>query len=371
MKRYGNLYPKLCSMDNLQFAHQCAKRGKGWYRDVQMVESNPEYYLKQLQDMLVNHTYLTSPYVKFEKKERGKVREIYKLPYYPDRIGQWAGVNVIEPYLIRSMVSTTYSAIPGRGIHAALHDVQKAMENRDECEYCLKLDVRHYYQSIDHDVLKALYRHLFKDPELLWWIDEIIDSISTGEQEGVGIPIGNFMSQYSGNYYLTPFDHWIKEEKRVKHYFRYMDDIVIFGPDKQQLHTLFDEIRTKLHDELHLKVKDNWQIFPTYVRGLDFVGYRIFDGYTLLRKSTCEDMKKRLARISVKTQRGQLMNYSDWCAINSYKGWLKHCDSYRLYQKYITPLEADADRYYREVVLKKGREKHEKLGNDIQQSEAG
>lgn len=249
-----------------------------------------------------------------------------------------------------------------------MHDVQEAMwKDVPNCQYCLKLDVRHYYPSINHDILKAKFRRLFKDAELLWLLDEIIDSICTANIEDLrniwlldedvdpetGIPIGNYLSQYCGNFYLSSFDHWLKEEKRVKHTFRYMDDVVIFGSSKEELHKLQKEIALYFKTELRLTIKGNWQIFPSYVRGVDFVGYRTFLNYTLLRKSSCKNFKAKMVKIRKKTANGQMMNYSEWCSVNSYKGWLKHCDSYRLQKKYIEPIQSDTDRYYREVVKRK------------------
>lgn len=371
MKRYGNLYEQIYSMDNLLKAHQNAKKGKGWYEEVKAVEADVEGHLKTLQEMLINHTYKTSAYEKFIKRDGDKEREIYKLPYFPDRICQWAILQVIEPYLIRTMTKNTYSAIPGRGIHAALHDTKKAMQKDvPNCQYCLKLDVRKYYPSINHEILKRKFRRLFKDAELLWLLDEIIDSISTANIEDMrdiwlldedidpetGIPIGNYLSQYCGNFYLSSFDHWIKEEKRVKYVFRYMDDIVIFGSSKEELHRLRIEIDEYFRKELRLTIKGNWQVFPSYVLGVDFVGYRIFLNFVLLRKSSCIKYKRKMVQIREKVANGQLMNYSEWCSVNSYKGWLKHCDSYRLQQKYTEPIRGDADRYYNEIILtKKGK----------------
>lgn len=368
MKRVGNLYKEICSMDNLRKAHKNARKGKGWYEEVKAVDADQETYLKALQDMLINHTYHTSEYRSFIKKENGKEREIFKLPYFPDRICQWAILQVIEPYLLKHLTKNTYSAIPDKGIHAALHDVQKAMQTDvPGCQYCLKLDVRKFYPSINHDILKAKFRRLFKDPELLWLLDEIIDSISTAKIENMrdiwlldedydsetGIPIGNYLSQYCGNFYLSFFDHWIKEEMRVKYEFRYMDDILIFGRTKEELHQLRRQIDVYFRTELKLMIKPNWQVFPSYVRGVDFVGYRIFLNYVLLRKSSCINFKNRMVEIAAKVENGQLMSYSDWCSINSYKGWLKHCDSARLQEKYVLPIQAAADRYYIEVIYKK------------------
>lgn len=347
-------------MNNLRLAHQHAKKGKGWYREVQEVDENLDYYLEQLQEMLINHTYHTSEYKVFHKKDGKKVRKIYKLPYFPDRICQWAILQVIEPCIINNLTTDTYSAIPKRGIHKGLQKLQDALWNHpEECTYCLKLDARHYYQSINHEILKEKYARMFNDADLLWLLNEIIDSINTTEVEDLkavyqdgavdyntGIPIGNYLSQYSGNFYLSTFDHWIKEEKHVKYYFRYMDDIVIFSESKEKLHTLKREIDDYFKNNLKLLVKDNWQVFPTFIRGVDFLGYRVFDKYTLVRKSTCKGMKRKMFGILNKIKAGQNMNYSEWCSINSYNGWLNHADTFRLFQKYISPLTQYAERFY-------------------------
>ena len=350
MKRYGNLYSKIYDMNNLKLAHRNARKGKGWYKEVKMVDADEEHYLKKLQDMLINKTYKTSEYETFLKKEGLKEREIYKLPYFPDRICQWAIMQVIEPILINNFTKDTYSAIPGRGIHLVKKRLTKAIQNDvPGTQYTLKLDVKKYYPSINHNILKAKYRRIFKDDDLLWLLDEIIDS-TPGD---TGIPIGNYLSQYSGNFYLSSFDHWIKEVKKVKYYFRYMDDIVIFGRTKEELHQLKQDIEEYLMNELKLTIKENWQVFPTFVRGVDYVGYRTFLNYSLLRKSTCKAFKCKMLDIRKKCLNGKGMTFSEWCSINSYKGWLMWCDSYRLTEKYITPIQSFADDYYKHKIKRK------------------
>lgn len=370
MKRYDHLFEKICDIENLRTAYKHAKKGKGWYREVQEIDKNLDYYLELLQHTLLTHNYHTSDYEIFYKTEGNKKRKIYKLPFFPDRICQWAILQIIEPYLIKTLTDDTYSAIPERGIHKGLHKLQNAMWNDvPGCQYCLKIDARHYYQSINHQILKSKYARLFKDDELLELLYEIIYSTATADIEDLtaiylleedidpetGIPIGNYLSQYSGNYYFSSFDHWIKEEKHIRHYFRYMDDIVIFGSSKEELHILLDEIRSYFHTNLKLTIKGNWQIFPTYVRGVDFLGYRTFMNYTLLRKSTCLRMKRKLTAIRSKVESGNMMNYSEWCSINSYMGWLKHCNSFRLQQKYVLPLIPYADDYYKSNIKPKSK----------------
>ena len=368
MKRVGNLYEKIYDIENLRKAHQNAKKGKGWYKEVREIEKEPDKYLYELQDMMKNHTYKTSEYEVFYKKEGKKTRKVYKLPYFPDRVAQWAILQVIEPYIINHLIVDTYSAIPKRGIHYGLKRVQTAMQTDVKgCQYCLKLDAKHYYQSVNHDILKMKYRRLFKDEDLLWILDEIIDSIDTADEEDLisiylldedvdpetGIPIGNYLSQYSGNYYFSDFDHWMKEVKHVKHYFRYMDDIVIFAETKEELHSLLADIDEYFITNMKLKIKDNWQIFPTYIRGVDYLGYRIFMNFVLLRKSTCKDMKAKMTMIQEKVSNGNLMNYSEWCSINSYRGWLNPVNSFRLEQKYIQPLIPHATKYYETIIKPK------------------
>lgn len=342
MKRIGNLFEKITSMDNLRLAYAHAKRGKSWYKEVREMEKDVDGYLRKIQTALVLKTFTTSEYDVFVKKDSGKERVIYRLPFYPDRVVQWALLQVLEPYLLRHFIDQTYSAIPGRGMHKCLEDVKRAIRtDKEGCQYCLKIDVKKYYPHIDHTILKQKYRRLLKDPDALWLIDDIIDS-TEGE---TGIPIGNYVSQYSGNFYLSSFDHWLKEEKHVKHYFRYMDDCVILSDSKAFLHELLKDIKAYLADNLKLSVKDNYQVFPTYVRGIDFVGYRIFEDFVLVRKNIAKAMKVKVRSTQKKLREGKEMSFSDACAIQSYAGWIDKANAYRLNQIYIRPMQPTITNY--------------------------
>lgn len=358
MKRYGNLYHKVYEMDNLRIAHHNASIGKGWYQEVKDVNQNPEEYLEVLQGMLMYYTYETSKYEIFLKKDGIKTRVIYKLPYFPDRICQWAVMQVIEPYLVNHFISDTYSAIPGRGIHLALERIKYALVTDPEgTKYCLKLDVKQFYPSIDHDILKKKFRKMFKDKELLWLLDEIIDSTPIDE----GIPIGNYLSQYCGNYYLSDFDHWVKETTfyfngevvKVKYYFRYMDDIMILSSSKEFLHHLRRLIAQYLMEELKLRIKETWQVFPVKDRGIDYIGYRIFPDFVLLRKRTVKTMIGVLTKIQERVDAGKELTFHEYCSINSYMGWMLPCDHYRLKLKYIDPLTPAVNEYYTKYLCNK------------------
>ena len=361
VKRYGNLYEQICGMDNLIVAHHNASTGKGWYQEVKTVNDNPQEYLQILQGMLENKTYETSDYDIFLRQDGVKVRMIYKLPYFPDRVCQWAVMQVIEPYLIKNFVRDTYSAIPGRGIHLALERIKKALITDPEgTKYCLKMDVKLFYPSINHKILKEKFRKLFKDKDLLWLIDEIIDSTP----ENSGIPIGNYLSQYCGNYYLSDFDHWIKETEfvfngkviKIKYFFRYMDDMIILSDSKEFLHYLCKLISEYLMVNLKLTLKNTWQVFPVKDRGIDYVGYRIFPEFVLLRKRTVKTMTRALLRIRAKIEDGEALTYHDYCSVNSYLGWMKPCDCHRLKHKYVDPIMPEINQYYYTYLCNKEKE---------------
>jgi RNA-directed DNA polymerase len=313
-----------------------------------MIDKNPEKYFKRIQVQLEDKVYSTSEYHEFVIEDRGKCREICDLPYYPDRIVHWALMLQIEPILISTFINTTYAAIPGRGAHMALQDITECLtEDVKGTKYCAKLDVHKFFPSIDHEVLKELIRRKVKCKDTLWLIDEIIDSY-TNSLTGKGVPIGNYPSQYFGNFYLTYFDHWLKETlfefetsdgqveyRRLHYYFRYMDDMVLLSDSKEFLHFLIGKIREYLKTQLHLSLKGNYQVFPVDIRGIDFVGYRNFRTYILLRTST----KKRL-RKAMKTTRKCVKEHGDMtehqrCVIASYSGVLKWCDGHRLYAMHI------------------------------------
>jgi RNA-directed DNA polymerase len=315
MKRINNLYERICRVENLQLADSIARKGKVKQPGVITHDRNREGNIQDLHDRLKNKTYKTSAYTTFTIYEP-KERLIYRLPYFPDRITHHAVMNILEPIFVSTFTADTYSCIKKRGIHAAAGAIKEALRDTTGTRYCLKLDVKKFYPSIDHDVLKQLLRKKFTDQDLLWLLDEIIDSTD-------GLPIGNYLSQYFANFYLSYFDHWIKEEKKVKYFFRYADDLVILSDNKPYLHQLLSEIRIYLQERLKLQVKKNYQVFPVDDRGIDFVGYVFRHTHIRLRKS----IKKRFARMLHNNKRAQ--------SIASYRGWAMHCDSNNLLNKLL------------------------------------
>lgn len=318
MKRIGNLYEKIISIENLELADKKARKGKVKTYGVRYHDRNREENIQKLHVLLKNKEYKTSKYSVFKIYEP-KEREIYRLPYFPDRITHHAIMNILEPIWVSTFTSDTYSCIKKRGIHACKRGVERSLKMKNETEYCLKLDIKKYYPSVDGRIMKDIVRRKIKCKDTLWLLDEIIDSSK-------GLPIGNYLSQYLSNLYLTYFDHWIKESKRIKHYFRYADDIVILSHDKSHLHELRKDIGYYLSNNLKLELKDNYQVFPIDKRGLDFVGYVFYHTHTLMRKS----IKKSMCRKAHRLKKKNLTEKEFKMQLASHFGWAKHCNSTNL-----------------------------------------
>ena len=379
IKRYGNIYSKIYETDNLKLAHKRAKEDKSYYREVKRIDENPEYYFKQIQDILENKNYLVSQadYRMMKKNDRGKERILYVLDYFPHRIIQHALMIQIEDIIFKNLIGSTFSSLPTRGIHKASSKLKNDLKNNARnTQFCLQMDIRKFYPNVDHEVNKLQYRRIFKDKELLWLIDMIIDSLclddnglkidlteSILEDGEKGIAIGSLFSQWDGNFNLSKLDHWLKEDKKVKFYYRYCDDLVILENNKEKLHKLRKEIQVYLKDNLKLDLKDNYKIFPVGKQGIDFVGYRHFREYTLLRKSTSKRLIRKMRDIQNKMERGEEFTESDYGSMNSYKGWLKWCNGHNLYIKWIRPLEIYAKQYYKEVIKDESKRNAENSKN--------
>lgn len=313
MKREGNLYQNICSIENLRASEIIARRGKKKQYGVIAFDKNKEENFIKLHEMMINKTFTTSQYTTFKIFDP-KERDVSRLPYFPDRIIHHAIMRPLEPLFVSNFISNTYSCIKGRGIHGGVRAIKKALKDVPGTTYCLKLDIKKFYPSVNHRILKQLIRRKIKDADLLSLLDGIIDSAP-------GVPIGNYLSQFFANFYLSYFDHWLKENKRVKYYFRYADDLVILSHSKEYLHQLLKDIQQYLQEHLQLTVKSNYQVFPVSARGIDFLGYVFYHTHILLRKSIKQKYARKVANgINVKSKA-------------AYKGWTQHCNAINLNKK--------------------------------------
>jgi len=320
MKRYGNLFEKIVDVKNILEAHKNAKKGKRHYAEVKRFEERPYHYARNIRRMLIEKRYTPSPYVSMHIKDRGKPREILKTRYYPDRIIHHALMQVVQPILEETYIKDTYQSIMGRGTHKAIERVKSWMKDEVATRYCLKIDIRKFYPSVDNETLKALFRKKIKCKETLCLLDTLVDSSK-------GLPIGNYTSQTLANYYLSFFDHFVKEVLHVKHYARYADDMVFFSDSKENLHVKLEAIRAYLKT-LKLEIKGNWQVFETRGRGLDFLGYRLFGNYALLRKKMATKIKRAFLK--------PIKSAKDISMVMSYLGWTKIASAYNFLRVVLT-----------------------------------
>lgn len=323
VKRQGNLWADVCSMENIKLAYTNARKGKTHRIDVLKMDRDPMPYLIRIREMLISHTFKSSEYRMFVIRENGKERNVADLPFFPDRIVHWALMQVIEPIIMRNLIDQTYAALPGRGSHQALGKLKDYLKN-DDAEYCLKMDIRKFFPSIDKGVLMRKLGRRIKDEDVLRLCSKIIH-----EYPHPGLPIGNYTSQFFANFYLSDLDHYMKESYHCKYYLRYMDDIIILGWSKRWLHRARRRIASII-GPWGLEIKGSWQVFPIDDRGVDFVGYRTFKRFCLLRKRTKVRMIRAMDRLHDKLAGGAKLDCHDLGCLSSYRGCLMHCDGWRL-----------------------------------------
>lgn len=321
MKTYNNLFNKICTEENFYKAYKNAVKGKSYYKEVKNIKKiGVKKYINNLREEVFNKKYKVSKYTIFNKYTGHKWREIYRLPM-KDRIVQHAIMLYLEPIFRKTFILDTYSSIKTRGLHLGLKRVKQCLRKYNY-KYCLKLDIHKCYPSIDQQILKDKLSKKFKDQDLLQLLFTIIDSCDKG------LPIGNYTSQYFNNFYFSDFDHWIKENQRVKGYFRYCDDIIILENDKQKLRDLLKRIIIKLNN-LNVKIKDNYQIFPIEKRGIDFLGYVIRSKYVKVRKCTKINFVHKVSKMNLNK-----LSKHDINVLGSYWGILKHSDCRNLWNVY-------------------------------------
>lgn len=315
------IYEQICTPEAVCMAGYNTICGKRKRHDVQRLFRSG--YIKALDNvwrLLNTETFEPQPCRHKRIYDSGKWRTLTIPMLYPDRIIDHCIVDNTEDYLYKLYITQTYACIKGRGIHKCLNDLNRYLQkDKRGTRYCLKIDIRHYYDSIDHETLKRIMARYFGDKRLLKLQYKIIDSVEGGK----GLGIGRLPSQHWANLYLTPFDHWMKEVQRVRYYLRYMDDIVILHRSKKYLHFLLDDMRQYLEQELKLEIKPNWQIFPVDARSIDFVGYKSNHYNTLARKSILYRYWRKLRKVQ---QRYSPFEVNElWQTLSAHNGWLQHC----------------------------------------------
>ncbi|MSR59927.1 MAG: RNA-dependent DNA polymerase [Planctomycetaceae bacterium] len=339
MKRYGNLWSQLISFENLLRAALKARRGKRFRPSVANFEFCLEVELWRLHDELEAGTYRPGPYRSFRIFEP-KERLISAAPYR-DRIVHHALTSLLDPIYEPAFIHDSYACRQGKGTHAA---VARCQEFARHFAYVLKADIRKFFPSMDHEILKSSITRKIKDPDVLRLVAQIIDhsnpqepvshwfpgdDLFTPGERRRGIPIGNQTSQFFANVYLDPLDHFVKERLRIKGYVRYVDDFLLFADDKRTLANAREEIAAFLGKlRLRLHPKKN-VVFPV-TEGIRFLGYRVYPTHRLLAKENVWRFLRRVRQMQADYRRRRTTLPEIRERLMSWSGHARHADTHRL-----------------------------------------
>ncbi len=323
MKRVGNLMPQIVAVDNLMLAYCKARRGKQDKQEVIEYSRNITEHLLSIRNNLINESLEVGNYRYFEIFDPKK-RTICAASF-EERIVHHAVMNVCKEYFERHLIFDTYATREGKGVYAAIDRARVAIRRY---RYVAKLDVRKYFDSINHHVLKTKLSRLFKDHKLLQLFYSIIDSYHT--QPCTGIPIGNLTSQYFANFYLSDLDHYIKEVLRVPIYVRYMDDMLLFADSLPELKANVAKVKEYLEHNLFLDLKPH-QI-GSVTRGVSFLGYTLLPHRILLNR------RSKVRFVAKFRAYNMMLSSGEWNEI--------------AYQQHIRPLLAFTDKAYTRIFRK-------------------
>lgn len=307
----------------IEAAHLLSSKGKARRKSVLRFNDNREENISALSAELRDRTYKSGPYISETIIDNGKERELLKSAYR-DHVVRRAFMRKVEQVILPSLVPYTYAALSLRGTHAALFTVRRALlHDPENTTYCLKLDVRKFFASINREILKEQLTERFADKDTLNFAYALIDEPPT-QNPGHGLPLGNYTSQWFANMYMSDFDHWALQKLRVPHYIRYMDDIVILAGSKEALRGYLREIEWYFTSKLDIEIKKNYQIFPVEARGIDFIGYRIWKNRVLLRKGKFNNLRKKMRALYKKAQKRPLTN-NEHSQLFSFLGRVAYC----------------------------------------------
>jgi retron-type reverse transcriptase len=318
-KRLDHVFEEAISVENLLAAWREFRRGKRARWDVQEFGLRLTDNIFELHDDLAHHTYHHGPYQAFKVSDP-KARDIHKATVR-DRLLHRALYRALYPFFDRSFIADSYSCRRGKGCHAALRRFRrlsyKMSKNGTRTCWVLKCDIRKYFASIDHAVLRTILRRHIADARLLDLLEEVIGSFAS-RTESVGLPLGNVTSQLLANIYLNELDRFVKLVLGGRHYIRYGDDFVLLSDDRGWLEAQLPRIREFLERHLRLALHPRKVSIGTLAAGVDFLGWVHFMDHRVLRTTTKRRMLKRVGHVR-----------SD-PTVASYLGLLRHGNAYTL-----------------------------------------
>jgi retron-type reverse transcriptase len=338
MKRAGNLWDDMIAFPSLLRSAELARRGKRFRPPASRFFFHLERELTRLNEELAAQTYRPGPYRTFTVHE-GKPRLISAAPFR-DRVVHHALTGALEPVFERSFIPDSFACRKGKGTHAA---VDRCQQFARRYPYVLKADIRKYFPSIDHAILKRLIAWKIKDPQVLWLVEMLIDhgihqagaptwfpgdDLFTPLERSRGLPLGNQTSQFFANVYLDPLDHFVTDRLGLR-YVRYVDDFLVFAPRKRELHDARREIErflSGLRLEIH---RDKSMVFPV-TQGIRFLGYRVFPTHRRLVPENVHRFRRRMRSMQRAFAAGAIDCAAIRARLASWVGHASHANTYRL-----------------------------------------
>jgi len=289
LKREGDLFHQIIDIDNLRLAFWKARKGKDYKTDVIQFRAKLDENLLLLKEEIEEGKVVVGDYHYFnvyEPKERNICASSFR-----ERVLHHAIMNVCHANFTKFQISNSFASQKGKGTYAA---IEKAKTYQKKYDWYLKLDVRKYFDKVDHLILKKILRRRFKEHRLLHLFDLIIDSYRSCDLEQKGIPIGNLTSQYFANHYLGMADHFVTEQLKLGAYVRYMDDMVLWSNNKSELLQLGRKLEQFIKIELALDLKPF--CLNKSIHGLPFLGYNLFPNFTRLRSNSKKRFQLKLKK---------------------------------------------------------------------------
>ena len=334
-KKIKNAYFQNLTFEKMLQAHRRARKHKAYKHEVISFELNLENNLINLINQLKNGTYRLGSYFTFKVYEP-KEREIKALPYKDRIVHQWYVEEFIKPNILPRFINTTFACINDRGTHKAVETVQNQMRifKRNYGDFwVLKCDIKKFFYNINPRILFKIMHKYISDKNLLYLTQILIFNNSIDSSQ-IGIPIGNYTSQFFANIYLNELDQYIKRVLKIKYYTRYMDDFILLLKTKEDCKVIKNKIEIFLNDTLDLELNDKSRYYP-YKMGVNFCGYRIFTTHRLLRLSSKKKIKKNVKSWNKKYKKHCLDIPNTMQSLNSWIGHSSHCNSFKLQQKVI------------------------------------
>ncbi len=328
IKNETDTFEEIISFSNLFLAIKKAAKGHRKTVEVQKFLFNLENELLELNRQLTLKSYRPANYFVFKINDP-KPRTIHA-PRFKDLVVQHAFCRVLEPLFEKRLINKSYACRKGKGTHSAINEAQKLSRKND---YYLKFDIKSYFDSVDHSVLKLLLRKLIQNEKIIEVFEKIINHSPTTTLKNKGLPLGNLTSQYFANLYLGELDHYIKDYLGIKHYVRFMDDCVVWKSSKLELHEDLKKIEHYLNSRLMLLLKSKATAIRPVREGLTFLGFRIFPNLIRIERKKLVMLRNKINQRKNMFLKGKINGEFYRQSMTSMLAHIKHANTLNLRKK--------------------------------------